>query len=250
MLKDAAEIAQRFTAETYVAASGETLPYLFLAPPDYDASRRYPLVLCLHGAAGRGTDNMTSISGSVAARVLSQPDMRTRYPSFLLVPQAPPDGCWGHALDEAAMAERVRNGRPTKPAVGYLVLELMERTEKSWSIDTDRVYVIGQSMGGGGTWHLMAERPHKFAAAIAICGPVSTCYADVFAHTPVWAFHGELDDHTPVQRIRDIVAAIRTAGGSVRYTEYEGVGHGSMGLVFQDPDVLEWLFAQRRSKGV
>ena len=246
-LKLAREIAKRYSADTYVSEAGEHLPYLFLGPPDYDPERRYPLVVCLHGAAGRGSDNTTSIAGSVASRVLSEPAARRRYPSFLLVPQAPLDGCWGYALDDEAIADRVRRGRPTEGAVAHLVPELVERVTRSWSVDRDRIYIIGQSMGGAGTWYLTVTRPDLFAAAIPICGPVSACYADAAAHTPVWAFHGDLDETVPVESTREMVAALRAAGGSVRYTEFEGVGHGCMPLVFENPDVLEWLFAQTRA---
>lgn len=242
------EIAERFRAETYVAASGDSIPYRFLVPESYDSGRRYPLVVCLHGAAGRGRDNVKNIGGCRPAQVLSELDMRTRYPSFLLVPQAPPEGSWGYALDDSAMAERARRGRPTDGAVDEPVIALIQDVAKSWSVDRDRIYVTGQSMGGAGSWHLAITLPHLFAAVMPICGFASPCYADSLAHVPVWAFHGEVDEGIPAQNSREMVAAIRAAGGSPRYTEFEGIGHVCMPLVFDDPAVLEWLFAQRRSE--
>lgn len=246
----AAEIAERFQAETFVTTAGDTMPYRFLAPESYDPSQKYPLVVCLHGGAGRGRDNVRNIGGCTPAQVLSELNMRTRYPSFLLVPQAPPEGSWGSSIDEPTAADRIRKGRPTGDGVRQSVIDLIQIVVDRWSVDPDRIYLTGQSMGGGGSWHLAIGHPDLFAALMPITGVVSTCYADSLAHMPVWAFHGELDDRVPAQSTRDMVAAIDAAGGTARYTEFEGIGHGCWRLVFDDSDALDWLFEQRRREGL
>ena len=247
---NAAEIAERFDADTYVAESGDSIRYRFLPPEDYDPSRRYPLVVCLHGRSGRGINNVRNIGANRAAQVLSEPEMRTRYPSFLLAPQTPPDRSWGYALDDSTMAEwhrRAQGGRSMGVPIDEPVIALIEDVVRRWSVDEGRIYLTGQSMGGAGSWYLASTRPDLFAAVMPVCGFASPSFAESLAGIPVWAFHGEIDEGISAQYSRDMVAAIRAAGGSPRYTEFEGIGHACMPLVFDDPDVLPWLFAQRRS---
>ena len=241
-----ADIAERFQAETYVAASGDTIPCRFLPPEGYDSDQQYPLVVCLHGGAGCGRDNLRNIGGCKPARVLSEPDMRTRYPSFLIVPQAPPGGSWGFSIDEETTAARNSQGRPTGEGIHEYIVALIQDVADRWSVDSDRIYVTGQSMGGSGSWHFAVRHPNLFAAVLPITGAVSTCYADSLVDIPIWAFHGEVDNRVPVRSTRDMVAAVNSAGGTARYTEFEGVGHNCWHQVFDDPDVLEWLFAQRK----
>jgi predicted peptidase len=246
---NAEEIAERFQAEQYVAASGDTILYRFLEPVNYDSSQHYPLVVCLHGRSGRGRRNVRNIGANRAAQVLSEPDIRNRYPAFLLVPQTPPDRSWGYALDDSVMAgfhQRARGGRSMGVPIDEPVIALIEDVSERWSIDRDRIYVTGQSMGGAGAWYLATEHPNLFAATMPICGFASPSFAESLANVPVWAFHGEIDNGISVQFSRDMVAAIRAAGGSPRYTEFEGIGHACAPLVFDDPNVLEWLFEQRK----
>ncbi len=247
---NAAKLAQRFRAETYVATTGDTILYRFLEPEGYDPDRQYPLVVCLHGRSGRGRNNVRNIGANRPAQVLSEPDMRTRYPSFLLAPQTPPDRSWGYALDDSTMAgfhRRARGGRSMGVPVDEPVVALIQDVANRWPVDRNRIYVTGQSMGGAGSWYLAIKHPDLFAAVMPICGFASPQYAASLAHVPVWAFHGEVDSGIPARFSRDMVAAITAAGGSPRYTEFEGIGHACMPLVFDDPEVLRWLFAQRRN---
>ena len=102
-------------------------------------------------------------------------------------------------------------------------------------------------MGGYGAWHLVITRPGLFAVAVPIAGGADPALAGAIAHVPVWAFHGEQDPAVPVAYSRDIIAALRQAGSSPRYTEFPGEGHVVWPLAFDDPELLDWLFAQRRS---
>lgn len=67
-----------------------------------------------------------------------------------------------------------------------------------------------------------------------------------YALLPTWFFHGERDDVIPVEQPRRIVAAIKRAGGPVRYTEYKGEGHGLSWLVVREDSLIPWIFGQRR----
>ena len=85
-----------------------------------------------------------------------------------------------------------------------------------------------------------------FAAAIPVCGGGAPNYAQNMVDVAIWAFHGERDALAPVSGSRDMVAAIKKAGGKPRYTEFPGSGHDIAKQVNQTPGLLDWLFAQRR----
>jgi predicted peptidase len=108
------------------------------------------------------------------------------------------------------------------------------------------VYLTGISMGGYGSWDLAARMPEWFAAVIPICGGGDETTAPKLKGLPIWCFHGAADKAVPVERSRTMVEAVKAAGGTVQYTEYEGVGHDSWSPAYRDPATLDWLFRQRR----
>ena len=113
-------------------------------------------------------------------------------------------------------------------------------------VDPDRVFLTGLSMGGYGTWDLAARMPDRFAAILPICGGGDIATATRIARLPIWCFHGDADDAVPVERSRQMIAAVKAAGGKPRYSELPGVGHDSWTPAYRDPAVLEWLFDQSR----
>jgi pimeloyl-ACP methyl ester carboxylesterase len=226
-------LAGPFEARTYTDSHGNTLPYRLMLPLNYDSSKNYPLVVCLHGSSGCGTDNVKQVATSWPAQVLSRQENRTKYPAFLFVPQCPPRTDWG--------------GVPGVPAVDSLVFETILALEKEFSIDKARCYVSGNSMGGYGTWHMIAARPQMFAAAIPISGAGNPALARNIVGIPVWAFHGRKDRMVPVSGSQQIVAAMKNAGGDPHYTEYPNEGHHIWQQVTDTPGLLDWLFAQQRN---
>ena len=94
-----------------------------------------------------------------------------------------------------------------------LALELLSALQKEFSIDASRLYVTGLSMGGFATWDIIQRKPDLFAAAAPICGGGDAEGAKVFAKLPIWVFHGDNDTAVKTQRSRDMVAALRAAGG-------------------------------------
>ena len=129
-----------------------------------------------------------------------------------------------------------------------LVLELLASVEKEFNIDVTRRYVAGQSMGGLGAWSLLSEHPGMFAAAIPVCGGGNESLAPRLTRTRIWAFHGAKDEAISVERSRQMIAAIKKAGGSPRYTEYQDLGHNSWDRAFAQRGLLDWVFAQRSAR--
>jgi predicted peptidase len=127
-----------------------------------------------------------------------------------------------------------------------LLTELLESLEKEYPIDRDRLYVMGLSMGGFGTWDIIERYPQRFAAAAPICGGSDETLAARIAGVPIWVFHGDTDTAVPVARSREMVKALKAAGGKPRYSEYPGVGHNSWTPAFNEPELLKWMYGQRR----
>jgi predicted peptidase len=65
--------------------------------------------------------------------------------------------------------------------------------------------------------------------------------------TPIWLFHGQADPIIDVAETRKLVEILRSVKANIRYTEYEGVGHGAWELAYEEPDLIPWLLSQRRT---
>lgn len=208
---------------------------------DTATNSRLPLVLFLHGAGERGSDNVNQLK--YLPTWLAEPAARRRHPCFVLAPQCRMDERWvdvswadGHSTPQSAKAS-------VDLAAAMAALEDVLARE---SVDPSRIYLTGLSMGGFGTWDLAARTPERFAAIMPVCGGGDERVAGRIASLPTWCFHGDADTAVPVDRSRAMIAAVRAAGGRPIYSELAGVGHDSWTPAYRDGFVLDWLFAQRR----
>ena len=234
--------ADDFEARVYTDSDGKSLPYRLHIPVGYDSAKTYPLVLFFHGAGERGTDNLNQLKHGVKS--LTSPDAQAKYPAFVIAPQCPVGKQW------VDMPWGALSGvRPDQPSESMqLALKILDAVTAEFSIDKDRIYVAGLSMGGYAAWDCVTRFPDRFAAAVAVCGggDENTVTPDV-AKVPVWAF-GSSDDHTvPPIRSLHMVEAMMEKGGKPRYYLYTGLGHFSWDKAFSEPELLPWLFSQHRS---
>lgn len=229
--KNLKELAQPFEAHIFSNSRGERLPYRLLKPLHYDSTKKYPLVVCLHGSSGCGNDNVKQVVGSLTVQLLSEYKNRIKYPAFLLVPQCPHERSWG--------------GIPDLPAVDSLVFEIIHALEQKLPIDKDRRYVTGNSLGGYGVWHFINTRPDMFAAAIPISGGGNPALAKNIIDVPVWAFHGAKDRNVSVIGSRLMIDGMKKIGGNPLYTEYPDAAHDINERIKKTPGLLDWLFAQK-----
>jgi predicted peptidase len=79
-------------------------------------------------------------------------------------------------------------------------------------------------------------------------GPALLALARRVRRLPIWIFHGEVDQVVPVSHSREAAAALKAAGGNVRYTEFLGLDHNSWDATYASWEFTEWLFAQRRGR--
>jgi predicted peptidase len=244
-------------ARTFDAGGGHTLPYRIFVPgggtaaAPVRAAEKLPLVLFLHGAGGRGTDNRKQITDQTAPLVFIQPASQVAWPVFMVAPQCPPDQQW------VAMPWGERSGKGRRPAAPTWPLAaavaLIDKLVAEYpAIDTTRIYVTGISMGGYGTFDAAARWPRKWKAAVPICGGYDETQVGPMVPLPLWAFHAEDDPAVPVSRTRAVIEALRALGGKPRYTEYPASakhGHFSWIPAYAEPQLLPWMFGKPRLSG-
>jgi predicted peptidase len=231
---------KKFEARTHKGSW--TMPYRLFRS---ETPGKLPLVVYLHGSGGQGDDNLKQLGlGNIfGTRVCLLPENQKALPCYVLAPQSNR----GWVRYDPAKLERDEFEMVPGPGQGVgMVLEIIDELRQEFQIDDRRIYVMGQSMGGAGTWNLIASRPNFFAAAVPCCGSRSMDDGTASIETPVWNFHGDADQTVPIALSRDRIAARRKAGGHSLSTEYSGVDHNVWEWAFTEPHLLTWMFAQRR----
>jgi predicted peptidase len=240
-LKESEGVENAFEARTH---KGEwTMPYRLFHST---ASSKMPLVLYLHGSGGLGDDNVKQMAfGNIfGTRVWALPQGQKMFPCYVVAPQT--DRGWVHY----DLSQQTTGSAKVLPGLGdgsRMALEIIDALRREFPIDERRIYVTGQSMGGAGVWNVLTYRPQFFAAAVICCGSISLEDGTGSVDTPLWAFHGDSDKTVPVSVSRDRMAARRKAGGQPLYTEYAGVDHEVWRWTFTEPELVKWVFSQRRS---
>ena len=244
----------------YQERSFEGTNYRLMRPLDLAQDSRYPLIVSLHGGGGVGDDNVSQLRWWNS--LMADEGWRRAHPSFVVVPQALSGGSWGERSQIGEFKNiYIKNMIP-------VVFELIEALVKELPIDSSRIYVLGSSMGGSGTWNFLRSRPGFFAAAIPVCAGRPPDDITGLARIPIWSFHGADDPIAPAENSRRVFDRLKAAGGSIKYTELRGIKHNSWIQAFtyqgDDPargfvtkisgnnvdqasDVWEWLFRQRRT---
>ncbi|WP_197414346.1 prolyl oligopeptidase family serine peptidase [Lacimicrobium alkaliphilum] len=226
---------------------GETLPYRILYPLNFDPEQSYPLVLFLHGAGERGDDNLAQLTHG--AELFAREAIQREYPAIVVFPQAAEEDYWANVdVNSESSPYKLRfadkDAQPTQAM--QLLLGLMDELSSEPFVDQQRIYVGGLSMGGMGTYEILARRPKMFAAAIAICGGGNLKNAGHYRQgLPLWAFHGEDDEVVDADLSEQMVAAINQHGGNARLTLYKDTGHNSWDKAFSEPDLFPWLFSHQ-----
>jgi len=237
------DLSDRFEKRFYKNTDGNAWPYRFLKPMDLQKDQCYPLVILLHGIGERGDDNEAQLKWG--AKKFATDENRAKYPCFLAVPQCPISDFWASALRDLSRDFKMSE-EPTQAL--RMTLELVGTLQDEFpQIDPDRLYITGLSMGGFGTWEAIQRKPDLFAAAVPICGGGDVSKAALLTKIPIWIFHGSEDQLVNPKWSRDMVEAIRNAGGNPKYTEYPDVGHHSWVNAYSDPELFRWLFGQKKN---
>lgn len=230
-------------ASLYKPSTYKDMPCRLMDPVDFDARKRYPLIVSLHGAGGRGDDNRKQLKDWNGQ--LADEKMRKNYPSYVLAPQS--KGLWNKT-----QLQHIKDIIKNLPAV-----------------DMDRIYIMGHSMGGHGTFIMIQADPTYFAAAAPSAGTGLRRTGDfidakVIKDIPIWTFHGDKDRTCPYEKVQKVFADVKTLGGNMKLTTWKGEKHGVSGKFIpgaensttefssdrcdREADFMKWLFKQKRKK--
>lgn len=209
------QVSQEFSAND----AGEKLGYLLYLPRDYQSSGKFPLLLFLHGSGERGNDLALVKKHGPPKLIGAGKD----FPMIVVSPQCPTGQGWN-------------------PNV---LLALLDNLETRFSIDPQRIHVTGLSMGGSGTWRLIAAAPDRFASAIPICGHGDPWMVDAASRLPVWVVVGDLDRVAP--NALGMVDSLRARGADVKWTLMPETGHDSWTATYSNPAVYDWILSQRNT---
>ena len=230
--------------QSHVYADPETglsLPYRLFVPPHCGRDEPCGLLLFLHGAGERGSDNQSQLKNDALA--WTTPRAQAEHPTVVVYPQCPMDGQWV----EAPWTESTYSVAQTpisKPMAA--VVRLLVSLQRDLPIDARRILVTGPSMGGYGVFDIIARNPEMFAGALALCGGGDPSRAPALRKLPIWIFHGDSYPAVSVRGSRQMVRALREAGATPNYTEVAGGGHNMWTVAYQDVKVLRWLLAQKK----
>ena len=251
-----------FTAHVFTG-QGNSLTYYLYLPAHYNPKQKYPLVLLLHGGGERSKTSNTAAQNeklllsdpysavwSAYYNGAGNPHIQQQWPCFVVIPQMQSSQQWVNV--NVHLGSYVQPAQPSVPL--QLTKELLDSLQRQYpSIDANRLYITGLSNGGLGTWDAIERWPNYFAAAAPISGAGDPSKAAVLKNLPIWAFHGSADTTIPVSGSRDMIAAIKAAGGHPEYTEFAGQGHGVWNYVYSlsnnslnVTNFYAWLFAQHK----
>ena len=233
----------------WLTQNGDTMPFRVLLPENYDPSKKYPLVLFLHGRGESGVDNEKQLTHG--AKMFLQDSIRKNYPAIVVFPQCASNSYWSNVqavITGSKTGKRtfyfVSDGEPSQSM--KMLMGLVRNLLVRYPIKTNQVYVMGLSMGGMGTFELVRRMPHLFAAAIPICGGADPLTAKELVKTKWWIFHGGKDDVVLPVYSEQMVAALQKVKADVQFTLFPNANHNSWDATFAEPGLLKWLFAQQR----
>ena len=164
--------------------------------------------------------------GATAADILSLTDHFETSDLAYIAPQAPGNSWYPYSF----LAPLDRNEPALSQALA-MVGELIDGVGRD-GVTPDRVVLLGFSQGGCLALEYAARHARRYAAVIGLSagliGPQDTPrdYAGSLAGTPVFLGCGDLDDHIPLERVKESAKVLRSLGGDVKERIYRGMGHG------------------------
>jgi predicted peptidase len=222
-----------------------TIVYRLFVPENYDPARKYPLTVTMHGVGERGNDNTRQVDLEDLVSTWIADDVQKETPHFVMGPQCPGDLYWGGATTA-------------------MVHDIIDSLTREFSLDTNRLYAVGLSMGAAGVFSLLESRPGRFAAALACAGAGNNNAAADIARTPLWAFHAAGDGVVDVNGTRSMVEAIENTGitfvrfvseswtnspGLTTYSDAIRNGTDPLTMVAKNPDGISYDSLKRAVEG-
>jgi len=237
------ELLSPYASSTWKSSTEGRFLYRHSLPAKMEKGMKYPLLVFFHGAGGRGNDNKGQLVDAGGIGAFEKAGLRTKRNSHLFAGQVPKGERWvdvhwgllGHKMPKISNSMRM----------AFEALDAYVADKKN-QVDPNRIYAMGLSMGGYGTWDAIQRRPDFFAAAVPICGGGDKNFGKKLKSLPIWAWHGDKDRVIKPSRSRDMIDAIKKAGGNPKYSEIKGRGHNSWTDAWNSKEMWDWLYSQKR----
>ena len=200
-----------------------TIQYNYATPHNFDPTQKYPLIIYLHGAGGRGHDP----AGARYPYMMEEYIHKNNIDAIVAGPLCEFDN-WFMCFTE--------------------LIEFVRFAATMENVDPDRIYLMGSSMGGYATWAMLMCTPELFAAAVPICGGGMAWNAYRMKDVPIWAFHGVDDGCVAVTESISMANALRACGGNVKLSLLPGVNHNAWEPAMYEYGAIEWLLTHTRSE--
>lgn len=197
----------------------EELTYLISYPDGFEETKKYPLVILLHGAGSREETTESLRKHHCLAKWL----MRQNERGYILIAPLCQRGTWNEQMMPLAR----------------LVIKYREAS----FVDESRIHLTGYSMGGYGTWALATLYPNLFASIMPICGGGSAGFAMNLINLPIRAFHGLLDQVVDPIESFHMVKAVNLEGGHAELILFPDKGHHCFKTVYSDDANYDWLLS-------
>lgn len=220
------------------------MPYRLMRPINFDTDKKYPVFVTLHGG-GALTSEFSMLS--FFNYILFKEDNRKKYPAYVLAPGT-----------DAWFNETHLNN--VKDIISNLP-----------SVDMNRIYIYGHSLGGHGTFNFLWNDSSFFAAAVTSASYINANSEEVkeFAlkikDIPIWAFQGDMDTICPFNLAQRAFEEMENIGVNIKFSTLKGVGHSdiekemmrqgdnlttqfSSNKCDREADLLKWIFSQRKEK--
>ena len=216
-----AQSEYKFSAHRNEVSNGYNF---WLSVPDtYDTlQEKIPVIVFLHGHSLCGNDlNRVRRYGCLDAISMGR-DIN----ALIIAPQNP-GGPWN--------AQKVNN--------------VIDWVQARYAMDTNRIYVIGMSMGGYGTFQYVGTYPDRVAAAMAFCGGSNLRDHCGLNKVPLWIIHGTADRAVGVGESQKVVNAMKACGETdlLLFDKFPGINHSQLAKMFYIPETYEWLFSHNKA---
>jgi len=165
-----------FQKAFYSTVDGSLQPYTVYVPKGYDGKGTWPLLLLLHGSGGDQWEiaqAAANLDGRSVFRGALEENVQEA--NFLLC------------------APLARGPSGYEQIAEVDILQTLDEVQRDYRVDSDRVYAMGWSMGGAGSYMMASRFPDRFAAVMPVAGSMDTALIANARHVPCWNFH-ELGD--------------------------------------------------------
>ncbi|WP_345083033.1 prolyl oligopeptidase family serine peptidase [Nemorincola caseinilytica] len=222
-----------FEAGAYKGKNGHVIQYRLLRPQG-DKSKKYPLVVVLHGSGAVGNDNRKHMG--VMANMWATPEVRQKYPAYVLAPQ------FLSRSSNYAMNKQRGVLASAGQACMQPLLNLLDSLKRLPGIDDRRIYLVGYSMGGSTTMNILSQWPELFAAAVPISCIPQFDNMETLRHIPIWLIHGNADDVNNIASDRQFYKEMGDKSLTTMW-EFDKAGHEDIFTTSVIGEYLpQWLF--------